>query len=69
MPATVFQVPNPTTINQTVISHQQSFPQQIPQTQTQANQNSHPTVVNHHHPILFAQAPQQPQVYQSQTSA
>ena len=67
IPSPVLQVPNPTTINQTVISHQSNFPQQIPQMQT--NQNQHPTVINHHHPIVFTQAPQQNQVYHSQASA
>ena len=67
MPTPVLQMPNPTTINHTVISHQSNFPQQIPQ--VQANQNQRPTIINHHHPILFTQAPQQNQVYHSQASA
>lgn len=67
MPAPTLQMPNPTMINQTVISHQSHFPQHIPQ--MQANQNQQPTVINHHHPIVFTQIPQQNQVYHSQASA
>jgi hypothetical protein len=61
-PAPVTHIPNPTAINQTVISHQNTFPQQFPQMQ---NQNPQPTVINHHHPILFSQIPQQAHIYHS----